>query len=191
MCFVGEILFVIIMKYLYKMPTIYIYFQIPLFISGGGAREQVFWKNYFFHCAFTRYEAGLSIDEIWSYQVQDGTSSGNVQQESGGDIIDDVDTINNATTPSAREEETVVFDRTNSNGGDSSPGHNDSHAGFQDIEDIMAADGVVEGGDGSNPSDGSPNNGFELVDDSMDDDVGPSDPELDELEAEIARELED
>ena len=32
----------------------------------GGAREAVFWRNYFFHCAYARYEAGLSIDEIWS-----------------------------------------------------------------------------------------------------------------------------
>lgn len=35
-------------------------------LSSGGQRELVFWKNYFFHCAYTRYEAGLSIDEIWS-----------------------------------------------------------------------------------------------------------------------------
>jgi len=35
-------------------------------LSSGGQRELIFWKNYFFHCAYTRYEAGLSIDEIWS-----------------------------------------------------------------------------------------------------------------------------
>eukprot|EP00521_Asterionellopsis_glacialis_P011896 CAMPEP_0195297338 /NCGR_PEP_ID=MMETSP0707-20130614/21316_1 /TAXON_ID=33640 /ORGANISM="Asterionellopsis glacialis, Strain CCMP134" /LENGTH=341 /DNA_ID=CAMNT_0040359125 /DNA_START=274 /DNA_END=1299 /DNA_ORIENTATION=- len=35
-------------------------------LSGGGDREKIFWRNYFFHCAFTRYEAGLSVDEIWS-----------------------------------------------------------------------------------------------------------------------------
>lgn len=35
-------------------------------LSSGGQREVVFWKNYFFHCAYARYEAGLSIDEIWS-----------------------------------------------------------------------------------------------------------------------------
>ncbi|MGK3746947.1 MAG: hypothetical protein ACI8RD_010351, partial [Bacillariaceae sp.] len=38
-------------------------------------------------------------------------------------------------------------------------------------------------------SDGSPNNGFELVEEDVDD--GTEDPVLDELEAEIARELED
>jgi hypothetical protein len=35
-------------------------------LSSGGQREVIFWKNYFFHCAYARYEAGLSVDEIWS-----------------------------------------------------------------------------------------------------------------------------
>ncbi|KAL7563227.1 hypothetical protein ACA910_015719 [Epithemia clementina (nom. ined.)] len=34
--------------------------------TGGGVRETIFWKNYFFHCAYSRYEAGLSVDEVWS-----------------------------------------------------------------------------------------------------------------------------
>ena len=34
--------------------------------SGAGEKETLFWKNYFFHCAYTRYQKGLSIDEIWS-----------------------------------------------------------------------------------------------------------------------------
>jgi len=34
-------------------------------LSGPGARERNFWANYFFHCAYARYVAGLSIDEIW------------------------------------------------------------------------------------------------------------------------------
>jgi hypothetical protein len=41
---------------------------------GGGEREKIFWKNYFFHCAYTRYEAGLSIDEIWSDEPLNQTS---------------------------------------------------------------------------------------------------------------------
>ena len=36
---------------------------------GGGTREVLFWKNYFFHCAVSRYEAGLSVDEIWSEEA--------------------------------------------------------------------------------------------------------------------------
>ena len=39
-------------------------------LSSGGHRERTFWKNYFFHCAYARYEAGLSIDEIWCPEQQ-------------------------------------------------------------------------------------------------------------------------
>lgn len=35
-------------------------------LIGAGEREIIFWKNYFFHCAYARYENGLSIDEIWA-----------------------------------------------------------------------------------------------------------------------------
>ena len=28
-------------------------------LSSGGERELIFWKNYFFHCAYTRYEVRL------------------------------------------------------------------------------------------------------------------------------------
>jgi hypothetical protein len=28
-------------------------------LSSGGHRELIFWKNYFFHCAYTRYEVRL------------------------------------------------------------------------------------------------------------------------------------
>lgn len=35
-------------------------------LSGAGEKENTFWRNYFFHCAYTRYENGLSIEEIWS-----------------------------------------------------------------------------------------------------------------------------
>ena len=44
--------------------------QLLFCLLGGGVREHIFWKNYFFHCAYTRYEAGLSIDEIWSDALQ-------------------------------------------------------------------------------------------------------------------------
>lgn len=37
-------------------------------LAGAGEREKSFWRNYFFHCALARYEAGLSVDEIWGDQ---------------------------------------------------------------------------------------------------------------------------
>lgn len=40
-------------------------------LVAGGDKEITFWRNYFFHCAYTRYEAGLSIDEIWAPKTED------------------------------------------------------------------------------------------------------------------------
>jgi hypothetical protein len=160
-----------------------------LFFVGGGPREQIFWKNYFFHCAFTRYEAGLSIDEIWSYQMQTVEESVDAQDAT------DLTGANNVEGISGRDEETVVFD---ADADLSTPAGGDeiSHAGFQDIDKVMAADEIDVFGDAGvttdasfGQSDVSPNNGFELVEDSVHEDA--VDPELDELEEEILRELED
>jgi hypothetical protein len=151
--------------------------------SGGGVREQVFWKNYFFHCAFTRYEAGLSVDEIWSYQVQ------TAEESIGGQDDTDLTGENKVEGISSGSEETVVFDA------ETDPSISDPHAGFQDMEKVMAADEIDASLDAGvttdaslGQSDGSPNNGFELLDDCVD--LGEVDPELDELEEEILRELE-
>jgi hypothetical protein len=128
----------------------------------------------------------LSIDEIWSYQVQetaDTEGKPSAEPNAGGKNAE-------ATT----EEETVVFgtdtDQADGSGGES------AHAGFQDVEKVMAADimdtAVESGSADVSPeehSEESHNNGFEFVDDA-DGDEGAGDPELDELEAEIARELE-
>lgn len=40
--------------------------EMQLKLTGAGEKEYLFWRNYFFHCAFTRYEKGLSVDEIWA-----------------------------------------------------------------------------------------------------------------------------
>eukprot|EP00592_Proboscia_alata_P007673 CAMPEP_0194355614 /NCGR_PEP_ID=MMETSP0174-20130528/3500_1 /TAXON_ID=216777 /ORGANISM="Proboscia alata, Strain PI-D3" /LENGTH=450 /DNA_ID=CAMNT_0039124957 /DNA_START=101 /DNA_END=1453 /DNA_ORIENTATION=+ len=37
-------------------------------LSGGEVKEIDFWKNYFHHCALTRLEMGLGINEIWGDQ---------------------------------------------------------------------------------------------------------------------------
>ncbi|KAG7368457.1 hypothetical protein IV203_031200 [Nitzschia inconspicua] len=152
-------------------------------LSGGGTREQIFWKNYFFHCAFTRYEAGLSIDEIWSYHVQ------SVEENQDAQTVATLSGEQNAQGAAGREEETVVFDADPTEGTTES-----SHAGFQDMEKVVSderkdaeAGGAADASVGQ--SDGSGNNGFDMLDDSVDGEA--VDPELDELEAEILRELED
>ena len=148
-------------------------------VVGGGARERVFWNNYFFHCAFTRYEAGLSIDEIWSYQ-QESSSQGDNRgaAPSEGGVDGEVAGASDKT-----EEELVDFD------GSAEP----TGSAFQELEgganEEETAGKHIAGG--PEPAFGNLNagNDFELVDcDAADE--GISDPELDELEAEIARELE-
>ena len=71
-------------------------------LSSGGQRELMFWKNYFFHCAYTRYEAGLSIDEIWSNEPR--SSHPTVVEES-----DEYDVVNNEP-----DDGEVVFDSASS-----------------------------------------------------------------------------
>jgi hypothetical protein len=70
-------------------------------LSSGGERERMFWKNYFFHCAYARYEAGLSIDEIWCPEQLANTPVA-LEEES-----DDYDVVNNS-------DEEVVFDSASS-----------------------------------------------------------------------------
>ena len=139
--------------------------------SGGGEREKVFWRNYFFHCAFTRYEAGLSIDEIWC------EDQAKADQPDGAEAVD---------ADTNKGEETITFEDTqeSSESGEkafSADPVTDADAPFSKTTDARAASF-------------SESNEFEMVeDDDVDaDDAGEdiADYELDELEAEIARELE-
>mmetsp|Transcript_22154 Transcript_22154/g.50301 ORF Transcript_22154/g.50301 Transcript_22154/m.50301 type:complete len:345 (+) Transcript_22154:177-1211(+) len=56
-------------------------------LSSGGAREAVFWRNYFFHCAYARYEAGLSIDEIWSAENKRPSIPVDAEEGTAADIV--------------------------------------------------------------------------------------------------------
>lgn len=145
------------------------------FLSGGGDRERTFWRNYFFHCAFTRYECGLSIDEIWSYQEESNITN---ESENASTEYDDAD-VASTTVASMNEEDTIIFDGTDADNvtttADTTCDENVDGAGTTDAS--LAA-----------LSEGSPGNDFELVDEDLNE--GSGDPELDELEAEIARELE-
>lgn len=138
-------------------------------LSGGGERERIFWKNFFFHCAFTRYEAGLSIDEIWSEEHIAESVASSVHNES-------VASLNAA---GATEEETITFET----GEAASVG--DKPSTEEDASETGEASDHV-------PKVARESSDFELVDDINErEDAGSDDYELDELEAEIARELED
>ena len=130
--------------------------------SGGGSREEIFWRNYFFHCAFTRYEAGLSIDEIWSFQPESAQSAEAVEEVTEGD-----------------GEDVVIFDNSEENEELLEPA-------FQpdEPETDTAAKSTP---DNLTPPD-SVSADYEFLDEGGD--ISVADPELDELEAEILRELE-
>jgi hypothetical protein len=147
-------------------------------LSGGGERERIFWKNFFFHCAFTRYEAGLSIDEIWSDQPPAPDSLATSVHTEG------------VTSEAAVEEETITFES--------------GATGKSGTADKTFADPVSDAESATEKSDSQLKvsreaSDFEMVDSAsdidgklQDDDTGDEavDYELDELEAEIARELE-
>lgn len=175
-------------------------------LSSGGQRELVFWQNYFFHCAYTRYEAGLSIDEIWSNEPR-ASGPAAVTEES-----EDFDVVNNEA------DEEVIFDSSSTSAasidsglggkkGDNIPGVDDSSG--SDVQASPATTTEVAshiiGGSISPPSSpqrdvslnadaiASPSveseggNDYEFVANDGDGDDGS----MDELEAEIAAALDD
>lgn len=196
-------------------------------LSGGGEREKIFWKNYFFHCAFTRYEAGLSIDEIWNEEAQQKAHEKNKQQEAANaaaaaaaagvatasSVDHDADASGEQTTivfgddneATVETEATEGEDNADAGGASSvatppGTGTADGEATFP-IPTHNALGGEISPTDTVGKSAGTSVGSSEyemissgVVDDVVDDDIGGvGDDEgfLDELEAEIARELED
>mmetsp|Transcript_34131 Transcript_34131/g.72723 ORF Transcript_34131/g.72723 Transcript_34131/m.72723 type:complete len:362 (+) Transcript_34131:112-1197(+) len=93
-------------------------------LSSGGQRELIFWKNYFFHCAYTRYEAGLSIDEIWSNEPRSS------RPKAVGEESEDPDLAN--TDP----DEEVVFDSASIESGSIKRGDS-----LSEVDGTVAIDG--------------------------------------------------
>lgn len=159
--------------------------EMQAYFSGGGARERTFWRNYFFHCAFVRYKTGLSLDEIWSYSDESNTAS--PVEDAPAEDAGGVDEVSPAIDD-GNEETAAALEGSGPNEADSQNNNDPSSA---------TADSTVDmNGDGTNADDSSftelseltQRNGFEMIEQDVD---GIEDPELDELEAEIARELED
>ena len=139
-------------------------------ITGAGSREHFFWKNYFFHCAYTRYEAGLSIDEIWSDEpmAPQSETTSNVEEEEHHE-----------------DEHTITFEGAEQNESDNlgasvAPSPSAKAPLFDSTPEVAPVLPMGSSSSGSNSG-----ADYEMVGDVEDD------AELDELEAEIARELED
>jgi hypothetical protein len=178
---------------------------------GGGLREKVFWRNYFFHCAYTRYEAGLSIDEIWSEQALEERKTKTSSPPSSLQQQKDAETTPSNIPSSTNDntvEETITFE----------PDVLDEESGVDGKNTTVAVAGAsaslfteVTTNESKIHTDASESaaSDFEMVANTKTDTMrkdgnvqeeeevenlalgGDEDYELDELEAEIARELED
>lgn len=153
--------------------------------SGGGARERTFWHNYFFHCAFTRYEAGLSLEEIWSYGEDSSNIASHAENVSSNDVVDE------GVVSDSAEGDAVVEGTEDGGSGDNDAGPRKTEESAEAVESTVDlnvdASETPENNSLAELSELSAKNGFELIDEDID---VAADPELDELEAEIARELE-
>lgn len=158
------------------------------FFSGGGARERTFWRNYFFHCAFTRYKAGLSLDEIWSYP-EENTSATAVQPQPEGASAETPPGATGSDALALEGDAAVGDTTTASTEAITTPSDDDVPSAEGSAIDLDDVEGprTIEHTSQAELSELSPKNGFELIDEDI---LGSGDPELDELEAEIARELE-
>ena len=166
-------------------------------LSSGGQREIIFWKNYFFHCAYTRYEAGLSIDEIWSNEHRPTPSMTVAEESEDFDVVNDPD--EEVIFDSSSGDEELSADRKGDtvSGADISGAANDTQPSA--IETTATPQTSEEIGKGiappSSPQRDTPSavesgggTDYEFVSSTGgDEDVG----EMDELEAEIAAALDD
>ena len=151
-------------------------------LGGAGAREMAFWRNYFFHCALARYEAGLSVDEIWGEKpvmglmqeaavsaaaagAEETTVTFEPASQTGqmNDTLDDTSASLSAPSTGGAPATAPTF-----TGPESS-----RVSSVSDYEMIAAGVGGVGSGDGGGDAGGT---------DEAED--------MDDLEAEIARELE-
>ena len=159
---------------------------------GGGIREHIFWKNYFFHCAYTRYEAGLSIDEIWSEALQLGLDSKIVNNKNTPSSLP-IPVLPTTTNTQDEGEETITFAAEIIN----PQVQIEPNGATITTTELFGNEGAVT----TQPKIRSESE-YEMIDDdkllfdtslnNADNSDGPvlaTDYELDELEAEIAREL--
>jgi len=194
-------------------------------LSNAGEKEKIFWKNYFFHCAYVRYENGLSVDEIWASKpsapsseelakaaaaaasqhesIEEEEEEDDNKDEESGEIVFESNSADDGdhpkvessagvvgtpatTTPSTGIIITTATTTKNNSSPSSSTTQDNSYemianeaaaaAEDDDDDDVIATVGDVSYGGG---------------DDNDDDVVDDGDLDLDDLDAEIARELED
>lgn len=166
-------------------------------LSSGGNRERTFWKNYFFHCAYARYEAGLSIDEIWCPEQQVKPPAALKEEPDDYDVVDnsDEEVIFDSESSGAGSKESSSHKEIDANSSDTDeatsqimqqitklanePAPSMSPAPLSKVDVVLKSDPSVAHSDSMGVAD------YEFVPSAGGDD------ELDELEAEIAAALGD
>lgn len=149
-------------------------------LSAGGQRELAFWKNYFFHCAYARYEAGLSIDEIWSNEAKPSKSVDTEEEDGGFDVVDKAEEEISFVSGSADDEK---YETKQSSITEAAPQQNLPNAAVNKLADPLNVD--LENLNDST-EDTSGGTSYEFVPE-----VNEDNEEMDELEAEIAAALGD
>jgi len=181
-------------------------------LSGAGAQETKFWKNYFQRCALVRKQVGMDVHEIWGGDTNQLTSTDSVSTARSGEHE-----IVFSRSSSQSSVVTATADNTTSNNTkqrtEQPSDEKQNPAFFSERFGISAnvttnlaasASNLVGGlfsannpreeaatdGQAQNDSDDS----FEIIKDkvaiSYGDDNNEDEEDLDDLEAEIAKELE-
>lgn len=162
--------------------------------SGAGDKEYFFWKNYFYHCAVIRSKVGLSNSEIWDVP----TVSSKVQIETN--LMSSLPFLSstpisilkmstaNASVDDDGEDVSITFD---------SNSHDSSSALSVKSATIPSLDSTPDSQPNQSESPASSENDYDIIS-PTDEQVAiavsagstEGDDELDDLAAEIARELE-
>ena len=176
-------------------------------LSSGGEKEVTFWKNYFFHCAYARYEAGLSIDEIWSSErpirravpATAGTDAGFANNNTSNEE-EDYNIVDSVVGDRSQSEEEVLFESGSSSTESSSNDIKTASAAAAAVEEKLFTPSapaatpikqIVQPSPTSEPNSVTHRtntaDSYEFISDNGGDDDGS----MDELEAEIAAALGD
>lgn len=177
-------------------------------LSGAGSQENKFWKNYFQRCALIRKQVGMSVTEIWR-DIDQATSADSVSTAKSGEqeIV--------FSRSSSHSSETAAADNTTSSNNNTTqqPSEEKQNPAFFNVgiptnvtTNLAAASKLVGGlfsatpaeGDGQAQKDNREGDeltdSFEIIKDKISINYGDKnrsgEDDLDDLEAEIAKELE-
>lgn len=148
-------------------------------MTGAGEKETIFWKNYFFHCAHTRYEKGLSVDEIWSQKPKASIMTSSASEASKASIQHDMMDDDESSVELEFEDEDTTSNGDTTKQTESAPAANKEASSTTSPSAMKSTNSDTSGSA----------NSYEVVNESASNIEENDLDDLDDLEAEIAREL--